>query len=270
MKNSQIQQSINSSVGRSEATPIKQEHLKAFFNAQLYKTTCVFNKHKWIDSTYHLFDITAGDASPNETLTSPTIFLDGLYLSKKLKFEAVFVEKKKNIFDKLEQNVFNYIECMPDEKDKNYFSNATRLIHGESKQALGEYYKEKHEYAYGLLYYDGNGFKNKLWNTATAFSKTWPRLDIIANISPVQINRNRGVQKKPGFTKYNKRLPEIINQIDKKEIYIRDSINTYDYQNKFQHIMLFFTNFGDYTKMLQHGFYKLESEQGQEIIHSHL
>lgn len=259
---------MNNSVGRSKATPFKQDAYKTLTFSQIYKTKCVFDKNEWCDQTYYLFDLTAGDASLSQ-LTSPTIILDHLYSCKGLDFKGIFVEKSKEAFKKLKSNVSKYIKKIRDNEEKLYFKNNTSIIQGNCEQVLSEYCKEKHKWKFGLLYYDPNGFKQEPWDLVVNFSKMWPVLDIVINFSPIQIKRNLNVEKNKGFKKYNKNLLQIINQIEKKDVYIRDDIKVAE--NRYKHIMLFCTNFGRYPELeKKHGFFHIESRRGQKIIQSHI
>ena len=255
------------SVGRSTATPYKQENLKTLIDVQLYKTCCIFNKHqkhRWCNSTYYIFDMTAGDGDLKFE-TSPSIFLNALCSVPGLQFKAFFVEKNKKTYLELQKNINHYLHLFQEQEEKKYFQNNIYIIQGASEIKLKKFCNKKiGSWKYGVLYYDTNGFQQEPWNFMVDFAKKWNALDIILNFSPIQIKRNFGA-----FPQYTKKLPELINVIEKKYIYIRDDIKTKE--NKFKHIMLFCTNFGEYGNWKEaNQFYDINSKEGKKIIKRHI
>ena len=257
-------------VGRSKATPFKQVHLSDFFDTALKKTQHVFKKYRdkrRIDQTYYLFDVTAGDAKYEKT--SPIVFLEGLNIFSTLHFNATFIDCKKTNFNELNKNINNYIQKeIKNRNEKQQFKQNIKIIHGESQHILKTLSKTPNEWKFGLAYYDGDGFIQELWDLMVSFSKNWKHLDLMMNFSPIQLKRNSGVKKISGFKKYNKALPQLIEQIQKKDIYVRDGISrNLIGKNTFRHIMLFCTNFGDYEDASQEdGFFPLNSKEAQKII----
>jgi len=258
------------SVGRSKITPFKQQDLQLLFKDLLYKTECVFNKHSkkdWLDKTFHLFDVTAGDAIDN--LTSPIIFLDKLLLHEGLDFEATFIEKDKKSFSLLKKNLKKYISRIVFLDDKDYFRINVSLKYDKSENILPSLLS-KSSAKYGLLYCDMNGYTQSLWNSIIEVTKKQKYLDVLINFSSVTLLRNMGVKKVKGFKKYNKNLSQLIDQIClyKNSVYIRDVIKEEpSTANKWKFIMLFCTNFDNYNlNKLKYKFVPVNSQKGQKII----
>ena len=254
-------------VGKSKATPFKQKDFSLILSHHLKITQAILNKHKdkpWCDSTYWYYDINAGDAS--EVLTSPIIFINEISRSSLLyQFNCLMIEKNKEVYNKLDENITEFIhDCLPLNLQRPLYKNIyiekgdhNKILESESKIS-------DNRVRYGLLYHDPNGRPSfpPQEQTLTRFAKRFPQIDILINFNARSI-KGPFYSSHTNHKKLNKRVSDYIKEFPKKYWIIRDTIPN----DAWQWTQFFGTNWDAFPKFKQYNFWRLDSKQGEKIIH---
>ena len=151
---------INMGVGRGKTTRLKQMDLRDLFIKQKSNVTGVFKKYKdedWCDKIYYLFDITAGDMGLGEK-TSPEIFLTELLKSEGLEFRVCLIEKDKEIFYRLKENLSEFIKKIRFRREREYFKQNVTCCFGSNSEILDKSEYSTGKWKYGLVYFDPNRY----------------------------------------------------------------------------------------------------------------
>jgi hypothetical protein len=266
-------------VGRSEATPYKQQDFKKILEMVLQEIFFIFRKNynkEWYEKTFHYIDLTSGDAISKNT--SPLLFLDRMsYLKDTFKYSAKFVERNKDIYPILKNNIENFLKYDLQIENLNDYLNHNELniLNGRSKEILTSFIIQSRyqPIKYGLIYQDSNGFKEEDWSFLNELSQglrymdiLWNvNIDIIKRLSPVGINNKSTKRNLESFEKYHgKNMSFYINSLKKEYKYIRKKIH---FGKTYKWAMVFGTNFGGYNNYLKKEFYFVNSEEGRKLLY---
>ena len=249
---------MNNTVGHSEVTPFKQKDLDNILSVQIKKTRYVYkntDKISWSIKNREVYcyfiDCSAGDMALDQQ-TSPSMFLKKLTSVKDLPIKLFLLEENPKIYSQLVDN-FNSCKKELDTSNMKIYIRNHNMNKYLPKIRLGEY-------AFGLVYFDPNGFKLKDYEAIFNFLENNPRMDVLLNVSTTQIKRDRCLYKKKSidngaltkaqieaFRKYDEfYFSTLLDRLNKKYIWIRDNIILTDVKSKHNFVMVFGTNTGNY------------------------
>jgi three-Cys-motif partner protein len=228
----------------SSATPIKQEGLAHFLNYHMDLTKAVLTKHSYYPDTYVYIDTNAGYGYNDGAIGSPLIFLEKAR-AKNMKHEAHFIELNSEYTDIL-QNKLSEID-------------ETGFVHnGDHAEILPKLCKGLRKDTFGLIYHDPNGVPSFSMLSNDVFKSNTRKLDLLIRVSATGIKRKRTAN--PGNN--NKTLADCIKSIPKSTWLI------YQVKDKdpWQWTFLFGTNYAKLSAYQSAGFYRLDSDEGQEML----
>ncbi len=226
-----------SSVGRSNATPYKQQCLQEILKENIRKYKCVVKKHEckpWLIKDYHVFEFTAGDMA-NQT-TSPHIILQELTEERSINFLYYPFEKNAKTRKQLEKNLRKFIS---NKAEKEVLNN--RIIKPDSEFQQYDLDEIDGRWHLGIGYFDpnGSGYADE-WAFLENFTKNWPQIDLLINLSVTMWKRAYHCKT----CKTNRLLSQQLQRMYKKTWWIRKIA---DGNVKWKYTMLFGTNMSGYT-----------------------
>jgi len=226
-------------MGYSTETEVKQAHLRMLLDMHLRVCKTVIEKFK-AKPYYCFYDINCGcgrdkDGNPG----SPLIFLE-VAEKHDCDYRALFLDKKKIFIDSLIKEIGS--------DNLN-----VHIRHGEQESILPKYFPRDGKYRIGFLYTDPNGIANFDLLSAASRQRGFDKLDILINCNAAAIKRYKGAFG-------GRKLIEHLREINKKYWVVREPVGCWQWS------MLIGTQWMDFPKLRECGFYDISSKRGMEIF----
>lgn len=231
-------------------TPIKQDNFRRFlrYHMSITKQALVKDRALGYNTKPYLYvDCNAGPgdyahAGHPEVNGSPLIFLE---LAPKLHgFEAVFIEKDANEFNRLAANVEPWLS--------DVLGREVEAVQQDANDALRPCAEDK--YRKGLIYHDPNGRPD--WGLLQMLAKKFQRVDILVNLNCAAIKRTNGA-----FEVDDPTLIEGLDSVGKRFLYVTDKTH-----GKWQWLMALLMNW-EYGDWEQEGIVKFSRPQAKQVLH---
>jgi len=223
--------------GESTITPIKQDNLRGLLRTHFMVCKGIMARMKFVDQTYHWFDITAGcghDECGNPG--SATIFYEEA-IRAGINFKAVMIDLNEDhcrqLNEKIPQGDNIDIRC------------------GDHNQILPEYFGESTQWKLGMIYADANGIPSFDILAKASRVNSFKRTDILINCPATAIKRK-------GASRVE--LCDSINAINKKEWVIRTP------KGAWQWSFLIGSNWMDFPAWQTQGFYSIRTDMGKLVM----
>lgn len=241
----------------SEATQFKQDGFAAFLDYHLRLANAVCNRRSgYYPSTYFYADMNAGPGH-NDSVDipgSPVIFLDAVKQvsttkNYNMKHETYFIEQNTEYTDRLKTTI-------------NMLNSNSAIINGNHKEELIPICNKLKVKTLGLIYHDPNGeisfdTLKKVFFNKRGYTHT---IDLLIRVSATTLKRDR--TRHPKLKDKHKSLSEYIKEINKTTWLIKKP----EENDKFQWTFIFGTNYANMNAYKKKGFFRLETEEGQEIL----
>mgnify|MGYP001609185368 CR=1 FL=1 len=224
----------------SETTRQKQDGFEKLIKHHINICLSIFNKPYIENKTYQYIDTFAGPGKCNDNLDGSPLVFKRIALDCSVNIAPpYFFELDKSHAHNLQNEIgdFGVVQV----------GNSKELVHkltGSSNQ-------------YGLAYLDPYGGEDLYYDaieSAKVLAYKYPKLDIVLNVNATSIKRPRGAGHHDIF------LIDMLDSISKQDWIISEPYGQH------QWAFAIGTNWADWAKWEKAGFFKLESEDGQEIL----
>lgn len=237
-------------IGVSKETQQKQVHFRGLVT---YLSTVAMNAYQnfqkkgsseWIDSSYWIFDLYA--ARPRYCDDSGELVISSSVIGPEMARNAGW-DTRVNLFEILQTNA---------EALQEYYAkcNNVRIFEGDNADNLGRVMNYKKQ-RFGYMYIDPNDAEIPTAAINCFYSqKCNSRVDLIVNIAAASMKRSRYLSRYVG-------LPKILQTLQKHKKFwlVREPSQ--------RHQWTFFvgTNWMEIKGWEKEGFYRLDSDEGEEI-----
>lgn len=230
----------------------KLRTFRIFMHVHMGIVKKIFNRYTYLRKEYLYFDLNAGPGKyPYNGILhtgSPLIALqtaDDIGIN----YNAVLIDNDKKSYNLLNE----YLQRC------GYANDNVYACLGDQVNVMQEIANLGRQQYYGLVYMDPPG-NEPCWNLSIALSrqKCYKKIDFLYYLSANNLKRIQTVRDV-------KKLHERIAEISKKYWLIRKPVGA------FQWTFLFGCNWGEngkgsYPSLIKHGFVRLESDEGQDVL----
>ncbi|HEY7061693.1 MAG TPA: hypothetical protein VII06_09450 [Chloroflexota bacterium] len=231
--------------GRSDNTPIKQEHFRAYLDYHMTVTGNILRKKPWFYQRYVAIDLTAADGGSDDDPGSPLILVQKARAYAR-DLDLWCCEQQPVMADRLARRVYEW--------DSPHCR--VRILRGDHAHSIAEiidYYATRHQMCMGLVYFDANGGPLPVETfTRLAIAPGLQMLDFLAHTNAASYKRQRHV--KPRY------LSEDIAAIGKTHAFVRRPLA--NWQWTFVHL----TNFDDAATLGRWGFVNVATRAGRDVL----
>lgn len=198
---------------------------------------------------YTYIDTNAGPGFYKGLTGSPLHFLDEIEKTT-IPYKAIFVEKEIVNAQSLDQII-----------QQRSLRHPPTIINDCNENALRSYVRENQQATYGMIYHDPNGEPSFDLLAEVSKSPSIRIMDIMISVGACLIKRKRGEEKsRKGYTDIV-RFNDGISTINKTTWIIRKP------QGSKQWTFAIGSNWSNFPDWKKRGFYRLDSEMGQAILH---
>lgn len=243
--------STTNSVGSGQTTEGKQADFRSFIALHVG----IVDRITWVrdrqrTSPYTYIDTNAGPGIYEGLTGSPLHFLDAIEKTS-MPYQAIFIEREKDNAIELTRLVNQRRLRYPPE-----------ILNVCNQTALLDYVKDNHPPTYGMLYHDPNGVPSFDLLAEVSQSPSFRIMDFMISLPANAIKRVRGAEKASNGYTDTKRFNDSIKLINKTTWIIRRP------QGKWQWTFIIGSNWPKFPDWGKRGFYRLDSEDGQAILHN--
>ncbi len=254
----------NGSVGYSDNTPIKQEHLRVLLRTHMPIVKSIMQK-RWVEPCYLYLDLNAGKgryAVDGAWLYGSPLIACAVAQAFDVPLQAVLCERDHASLRSLRRELITFgFASVPDQEDlyHNHHQIMASVCPGDYEVSARDFLAHLQQHTskerYGLLYSDENG-SCPPFALLSEYARTLPYLDIVIHLAASPIKWQRVSTVHP----FRQRLDELMSTIQKTYWLIRDPYGHH------QWTFLIGTNWPAFPKFRKQGFWPIDSPEGASIL----
>lgn len=234
-------------IGHSQATLYKEASLGVILRTHTRIVAAIQDKYPWVAPHYYYIDMNAGCGHNDDENCegSPLVFLKAISAIRR-PYRAHLIELNASSAQRLQ----TFIDAGSYAGARIHIGDNEVLLPGILDSLVPPVGKE----AFGLVYSDPNGIPNFDLIGQVSRHPHCQKMDILIRYSGASVKRNQHIT--------GLKILDYLSVITKK-FWFAQSLNSND---KWQWTFLFGTNYWKYPKMVNIGFFRIDSSDGQAII----